>query len=542
MKKWIGGFILLFLLAVTPIHALAVDFEIDQTDIQASLQESGEVEVKETHTYSFDGDFNGITRSLIPKEGTSITDFRAAENGSDLKVEQEDELYKIFRGGEDETVTIDLFYTIEDGVEIYSDAAQFYWPFFDDSNESTYENLTITVVPPEPANIKAAYGEEEAYDTEEINKYGSVTFHLGEVPDGSKGNIRVAYDAAIFAGASSDQEILPAIKEDQADLYAAMLKKAQREERWGNWAPTIFGAFLAVALALTFIAWRKRTETIREARRQESGGSRFPKDSLSLPGMIAFMNHGMLSTEALTSALLDLYRKGNIEKVSDHEFELSSRTTEYEHESILIEWLFDEVGDGQTFSTEDFEAYAKDEENHEKYQEHYRMWQEEVKKEYKQHDLQEKFSGLNWTAIIAALSILPFLVLFPINGQLPWMFFSLILMLFFITFSIVYRPLTVTGHRLKGDLKPLKKGDEWKSWDKDEQLPALLYQIGLGKRDLSMTPASNHDWVIFLVLAGTLNNSFTTVDQEVSAASGSSGGVAGGGTGVGGGGGGSGAF
>ncbi|SES95797.1 hypothetical protein SAMN05421676_102211 [Salinibacillus kushneri] len=35
------------------------------------------MKVKESHTYQFDDEFNGITRSIIPKKGTSIENFKA---------------------------------------------------------------------------------------------------------------------------------------------------------------------------------------------------------------------------------------------------------------------------------------------------------------------------------------------------------------------------------------------------------------------------------------------------------------------------------
>ncbi len=544
MKKILIGLFMIIIIAASPTYALAVDFEIDQTEIHAELQENGEVKVSESHTYSFEGEFNGITRSLIPKEGTSITNFHASENGNDLKVELEDEIYKIHRSGEDEEVTIQLFYTIKNGIDVYSDVADFYWPFFDESNESTYENLTIFVEPPAPAEVKAAYGEEEAYNTEEVQTGGLVVFAMGEVPDGRNGNIRVTYDSDLFSAAAltNDQDMLSAIQSDKAELDANMAAKAKQEERWGNWAPYIFSTFLIIALLLTIIGWRKRTETRREAQRQESGGMNFPKEKLSLPAMIAFMKGGYLTNEALTSALLDLYRKGYIEKISDQGFRVVSRNTEYSHEDHLMDWLFHQIGDGETFSTKDLEEYTKNKENHTAYQENFQKWQEEVKKEYKQLSLFERSTRTRWGALVLALVLLPFLIIFPIFGQLAWMFFSLLLFIYLIGFAIAYQPLTILGHRLKKDLKPLKKGDDWKTWEKEDQIPALLYQIGLGTRDLAASPGMNtNDWVIFLILAGTLNNSFDSANHHVSAST-NSGGFSGSGTGVGGGGGGSGAF
>lgn len=70
-----------FLFFLLPQDVYAVDFSITNTEINAYLQENGDVQVQEQHTYRFEGDFNGITRSIIPKEQTKIEGFQAFENG-----------------------------------------------------------------------------------------------------------------------------------------------------------------------------------------------------------------------------------------------------------------------------------------------------------------------------------------------------------------------------------------------------------------------------------------------------------------------------
>ncbi|WP_159462199.1 DUF2207 domain-containing protein [Halobacillus sp. Marseille-P3879] len=548
MKKIISVFLLFFLLGF-PVTVAAVDFEIDETNITASLQANGQVAVKETHTYSFDGDFNGITRTLIPKKNTAIANVRAAEGDTSLKVEQEDNLYKVYRSGSDETVTVDLFYTIKDGVSVYDDAAEFYWPFFDESNESTYHNMTITIEPPEPTEAKAAYGEDEAYDTAVTNEDGSVTFELGEVPDGENGDIRVAYDPHLFPATpvTSEEPMLETIQSEKEALDEAVAAREEQHARWGTIGAYTTGSLILAGLVLIIQGWRKRQETLREAERQSDGASRFPSVSMSLPAMLAFTNHGHLPTTSLTAALLDLVRKGKVEKVSEKEFKLVDRWTDHEHERRLIEWLFDEIANKETFHVDDLTAYAENKDNHESYQLNYSAWRDTVKNEYLQYDLYKTSEKPRWIAGIAALITLPLVILFPYYEQFGWMAASIALLIFFVGFAIGYRPLTIEGHKIKLALQPLKHGDQWKTWEKEDQVPALLYQIGSGRRDLLSNPnpavsSSNDDWVLFLLLGTTLHSSFKKADEHASVSAASSVGSGGGGAGVGGGGGGSGAF
>src|SRR5690606_17568713 len=117
-------------------QALAVEYSISEVVIDAQVNSDGTVSVVEHHIYEFEDDFNGITREIVPKEGSSIQKFSGYENGQELEVEREGDLYKVFRAGDDETVSFELRYEIQDAVDKFEDGAEFYWPFFDDRNES----------------------------------------------------------------------------------------------------------------------------------------------------------------------------------------------------------------------------------------------------------------------------------------------------------------------------------------------------------------------------------------------------------------------
>ncbi|WP_273851153.1 DUF2207 domain-containing protein [Guptibacillus spartinae] len=539
MKKMLGFCIFLFFFLI-PTNVWAVDFSIESTDITAELRQDGQVDVTETHTYQFDGDFNGITRTLIPKENATIKNVQASENGAKLKVKKEGDLYKVYRGGSDETVTVDLTYTISQGVERFEDVAQFYHPFFDDSNEATYEKMTITVVPPEPAEVKAAFGYDEAYDTVESIDNGTVVFRLGEVQSEEKGDIRVAYDASLFPEASltAEKPMLDQILAEKERMDAEVAAKIAAKEKWSSAAPVIVGVLLLTAVGLIVQAiWRKR-QTGFEVERQLNSNGRFPDTNMSLPAMLLF-TAGSLKTSTVIASLLELERKGKIKKVSDEEFELISRKTDYEHETRLIEWLFDDIASSTTFHIDDLERYVEEKKNHEKYQRSFSMWKEAVRKEYKQNNLTEKAVKTRWVSGIAGLVSFISIILFAYHGLFLWMFSSTLLFVFFLIFAIAYRPLNEEGRRVKEELTPLKLSDEWKSWDKEEQVPALLYQIGAGKRKMSAYAAPNNDWMVYLLLAETFQSGFDQADQHTAV---SAAGSAGGGTGAGGGGGGSGAF
>ncbi|WP_240375640.1 DUF2207 domain-containing protein [Bacillus piscicola] len=548
MKK-VPGVVLFFLLLVVFANpTFAVEYEINETDIHAALKPDGQVEVKETHTYTFEGKFNGITRTLVPKKDSAIANVRALENGTKLPVEQDDELYKVHRKGKNETVTIDLFYTIKGGVDVYEDVAQFYWPFFDTSNESTYQDLTITIVPPEPADVKAAYGYDEAYGTARVQEDGVVTFQLGEVPDETNGDIRVAYDRDMFPAAdvTSAEPMLDTILQEEAALDKKVAAHTENKARWNRLAPWLIGGMAITAFVLMAYGLWKRREQIHEVERQEKGTGHFPKERMSLPAMLLFMNHGQLPVSALTASFLDLVRKGKVAKQSDNVLQLKSRETDYEHEQYLLDWMFGKIGreDG-TLHMEDVEAYTKEKKNQEQYRKDYSIWQSAVKQEYKQHDLYTESTAPRWIAGFLVLLALPIAILFAYYGLVGWAVAAVALTLVYIVFTLAYRPLTIQGQKLKKKLGSLTLGNQWKKWKAEDNVPAFLYQMGMGKRDLftePMHPTASEGWMMFLLLGSMLHPTLQEADRHASASAATGMGSGGGGTGAGGGGGGSGAF
>ncbi|WP_054708740.1 DUF2207 domain-containing protein [Bacillus sp. JCM 19041] len=315
-----------------PQPAFAADFTIEQVRIDAYFHEDGTVEVEESHTYDFEGDFNGISRSLIAQENSEIVDFEASENGNQLNVEQEDNLYKVYRGGEDETITIDLTYTIANGVHVYDDVADFYYGFFDNSNESDYNQLDLYVHPPQDAEPIVAYGEDAAADSATTEEDGTVHFAMGHVNSGKNGNIRVTFDADLFPSST----ILPGSMLDSIMRdFAAYEERQERFENRAVWldasAPFIIVAFALYLMILFSYMWRRRITLLNEAGRTSATVP--SDDNMSLTAIIAHMKYDVVNVDLLTASLLDLVRKGYVKHDGEKTFEVIDWQVEYTHEA-----------------------------------------------------------------------------------------------------------------------------------------------------------------------------------------------------------------
>ncbi|MGG3662804.1 DUF2207 domain-containing protein [Bacillus gobiensis] len=578
MKRLISILVMSAALVLFPVLTFAIDYSITNTQIQADLQKNGDVNVKETHTYKFDDDFNGITRELIAKKGTEISNFKAYENGKPLKTEKDENTYKIHRAGSYETISVDLHYSIKNGVSVYSDAAELYWSFFDNNNESTYENLTVTVHPPEKTTEDViAFGYDEAFNKEAIQPNGSVKFSFGDVPDGTNGGIRVAYDNKLFSAASNmsnkpmKEKILAAEQEgiDQA------AEDARMKEQLSTIGEVLIPAFGLVILAILLYSWKRSRDLKLMLEKEEAATSnKIPEEIMSIPATISYTNKGAFSSDTVAAGLMDLLRKGYIENISDDQFRIITRKGALRHEEILMEWLFDKIGKNGTFSLDDLARYTKQKKNHNKYLSNQTKWQYAVKNEIKDQAFYEKNTIYRSTVGLSSLILLPFLFLFPLYDLFSLFFLSLPIFLFLIGYAIFYRPKSEKGaatfykwNRFKNNF-PYLSENEWSTWTEDERLRSFIYGMGIKNNSLykkheelenafqrSSNRASSNDFqpsfysidiTTLMILTASISPSFHSAGLAASSTAASSsntgGGFSGGGGGVGGGGGGSGAF
>lgn len=495
MRAKIGGLIfLLAFLFIFPIQGFAVDYWINDVKMDAYLQEDGTVDVTEIHTYEFDGEFNGITRTVIPKKGSSIKDFSAIENGKELRVEKEDDFYKIHRKGQDEIITVTLTYTIEKGVEIYQDVAQFYWPFFDNRNESTYENLVITVHPPQSTNDVIAFGYDEAFQKEMVQSDGSVIYDFGEVPSETNGDIRIAYDVSIFSGATyvtAEKPMKEEILKDKNELLAKAQDRAEKKDTLSKVTIVLVPLFTLLFVVLVVRNRMAERAKIEAVRREMINAGSIPQQKLSLPATIFFTNHNYLPPgQSMAAALLDLVRKKMVKQVSNEKFQLINQAGALPHESILIEWLFEKIGQNGEFSFSDLEAYSNNKKNFEKFSGFQMKWGEAVRNEVTEHNFYEDKSKFKLFLGLLSIVLVPFLFMFPMYGLFAWFVVTLVLFGGIIVYLIAYRPKNMEGLQIYHEWLMFKTSykaltpDEWKKWSEDDQMRAYIYGLGMGDKGM----------------------------------------------------------
>ncbi|WP_096187871.1 DUF2207 domain-containing protein [Evansella halocellulosilytica] len=569
IKRILSFFLLISLFLLFPIGAGAVDFQITDVIIEAELQENGDVYVREWHEYTFDGEFNGIIRDLYPKEGSAIKQLEAFENGNELSIESDQSTHRIHRSGTDETIRIELTYVIEDGVDTYDDVTQFHWPFFDDRNESDYENVTIAITPPSQVNVDdvLAYGRDAAYNTATIYEGGKIVYELGSVPSGTNGDIRLAYPADLFATeASENVEYKEQIIRDETAYAQQLIEREERQEYFSS-----IGTIIVSVVALLHLLIYLRAYVIykmRSNRLKHSLGSieKIPEEQLSLAATVQF-SRGYINPHTLAATLLNLIRKGNIEQTGENSFKVNHLDQVKDQEKYFINWMFYEIGEGGTFSLDQLTTFTK--KNSDAYQSSYHEWLKTIKNEIKEMNFYHNKAGVKILIGVTGLLITPFSYVFIINNDIPLFFLVVGLFIISLIFSIFYREFNDEGAKLYYRWKEFRQyyrqlsTSDWSDWPKDEQIRSYLYALSLNEKKLhdknkeliepfkqkaadshlgiaSASSVSSVDFVTIAFISQTMSSSFKSASDTTTQSSSGSSSMPGGGAG--GGGGGSGAF
>ncbi|PIC67509.1 hypothetical protein CSV78_06255 [Sporosarcina sp. P16a] len=489
--KWKLLFVSLLAFFVLPTTAGAVDFSISDVKINAQLEADGTVQVNEQHTYDFDSGFNGIIREMQPKNEASIEDFKASEKGKQLEIEKRDTEYRVHRKGDSEVIVFDLQYTIRNGMEKYTDGAQFYWPFFDRRNETDYGNMTITIIPPSKASDVMFIGYDNAEETGEVQANGTVVFSLGKVHAGNNGDIRVIYEPSLFPAMTAvDADIRPTVKKDQ-EMVAMLHEKFIESQKIVGTVGSVSAAagILGVGL-IGFFANARRKSYRKEAHYQmESNGFYVPTNDMSLPAVLLFKN-GAASIELMSAALLDLVRKGNVKQLSDEEFELVDANVKLEHEKQLIQLLFFQIGQDQKFTLGKLKSYTKEEKNYEAFDKKFIMWKDLLKTELNEYKVKAK--------TIKERVILSLIGTLGIGLAIFFIYYALYLQLVLVGiltlgafgFALFYSPCNYEGTLLKLEWERvsqwMKELDtkKWEGLSLDDRFRVLIYGVGVKHPEL----------------------------------------------------------
>ena len=363
MKRFIYiGILALFIFVLAGYSDGERSFSIDEVIIDAQIQEDGTIDVREQFTYTFNGSFEGVTRSIqsdskhfqafIVEEG----DFPEDTNESNsLKVEEDDDTYRIFTESMNEAKTVLYTYTIEGSVNKYTDVAELKYAFFDDSNETDLNNVQIMIHPPNQRMEDTHYFLHEDESGSLNSSDSGLVYTNSMLEAGETSMLRFVFPSSQLAGMelTKDSPMLDEIISEEKD-YTERLEHL--DANMSKAEPIIWGLFGVVILTTILVyyvhPYRYRGNKSEDAFIQilEQTDPLFVKylrNSLHLPydsfiaGLFSLKQRGIVSLKEVPS----LIKKG------EHTFRftwVSGNEMGDMADSYLRSWLFtkrDHLGD-----------------------------------------------------------------------------------------------------------------------------------------------------------------------------------------------------
>jgi len=454
-------------------------FTIDQVKIDAQIEEDGVIEVRELYTYTFDGVFEGMTRSIH----SDMKGFEAYETHETnpnaetaemekLKVEEDDDddqLLKIFTDSEDETKSVLYSYEVHGSIDKYADVTDLTYAFFDESNETDLNNVEIKVHLPDKASQKDFHVFLHSDVRGELVQTEDTVQYLAQVlKEGETSEMRLVYPAEQMA-----QMDVTKNKEKESDILAAERELASKrehlDEKMSDITPLILatGVIIIVAGVGLLIVHPNRYR-----------GDKSPDHLLRLveatdPMLINYLDKSeYLDHESFIAGLFSLKQRGIItleEVPSIHQEEADKEKTDKrkseeidtkttlrftlvddqanidQADDYLIEWLFaDEDKRGRYFLLESVIAQEEEsdtvkEEKAEIFEKHRAQWADLVGKRQAYQGLRSPFNGYGILSGLIALTTFGFIYYFTkvdLLTSTEQAFFPIVLGL--VTLSVIF--------------------------------------------------------------------------------------------------------
>ncbi len=432
-----------FLLLLSPIQVIAEeDLNIRSWIVEADLLEDGALSIVKDISYDFNSDFNGVFVDISLDNIMEIDNLRIYEILSDQEIEymhdqgaeighgevfstdsnRDSTRIMIFSPSEDENKTFRLTYRLYDVAAVHSDTGELNYKFIGDNNATPIDYFKANINLPQfnQGDIKI-FGHGPSNGNIYFDNQ-SISLEAENIPSGQFVEARLLFPldyipTATRAGNSSLNDILDEERAFEEDIIQDELKRQERKTIFNNIS---IGLTAVGVLILGFLlrVFKRDPDLFDEMR------SIYP-DEISPAELSLFMNM-TVGPRAYIASLLNLARKEYISfdksesNKKPSKWDKSQDTSNYlfvrndypyaslmEHERFLLDWLFNDIGDGQRLSTDDIDFYRK--KNPGKFAKSQSAWFKIVSEELQSrdyHDPRGKLYGISILIIAFILMII----------------------------------------------------------------------------------------------------------------------------------------
>ena len=355
------------------------------------MQKNGDVIVNQAVTYAFDGKFHGVYYDQdlkgikgvedigaqianddnpinLPVENSGKNDTLSIEKGSD-KVRMK--IYHEMDGG---SATFVYRYTIKSLITNYQDTAELNWKVIGRGWKKPLSDVQITInLPSRPVPDLKAYGHGDLSGETKVDRnQGRVVMTIEHNPARTFVETHLLFPTSVTPDCLNVKNIIYKEEAERKERELAKIaNEKRRKERFFSYLA--FGAVFVLSLAIPVTALvgpGERTKKLKNYVRSYE----IPKMP---PEQAYVLDKGeQPNARTYTAHLMDLagQKRVLITPVEKRDWKISKKRRKDFNDGDLDEFLFEKVGDGQSYTMKQLKKYGRDHENSERLYDKFESW------------------------------------------------------------------------------------------------------------------------------------------------------------------------
>lgn len=382
----------------TPTFASNIKYTITQYTIDADIQSNGGVDVTEYLSYKFNNTANGIFRDIdfinpantlysaqkidgiaVYEAGLSDDDlteytlgvgsngsngiFSVIKNPKGIRI-------KIYAHAKEEEKRFVIQYHLTNAVVKYRDCADFYWQFIGSTWENNLNKVSIVVTIPQAANSLRIFSHGPLSGNSKIVDSQTVQYTNNRVRAGTSVSLRMLFPTSIINNIANTSKFL------NVDKLSSILKSENdlaikaNQDRKNTAASIILAIIWPLLCILLFIFLYNR---YGKTKKTFTGLMKDPPGNYGPAFTEYILNYNTVGPNGITAEIMNLFKKGYLSleedtplmdsknKKSDYRIILSKNRPSYDypHEEFLVNWFFNDIGDGITVTFEEIKKYSR---------------------------------------------------------------------------------------------------------------------------------------------------------------------------------------
>ena len=367
------------------------DYEIKRVRINADVQKNGDVIVNQAVTYAFDGKFHGVYYDQdlkgikgvedigaqianddnpinLPVENSGKNDTLSIEKGSD-KVRMK--IYHEMDGGR---ATFVYRYTIKSLITNYQDTAELNWKFIGKGWEKPLSDVQITInLPERPVPDLKAYGHGDLSGETKVDRnQGRVVMTIEHNPARTFVETHLLFPTSVTSDCPNVKNVMYREEAERRERKLARIaNEKRRKERFFSYLAFGLVSVLSLAIPVTaLVGPGERTKKLKNYVRSYE----IPKMP---PEQAYVLDKGeQPNARTYTAHLMDLagQKRILIEPAGKGDWKFSKKRRNDFNDGDLDEFLFEKVGDGQSYTMKQLKKYGRDHENSERLYDKFESW------------------------------------------------------------------------------------------------------------------------------------------------------------------------